>query len=121
MNSKKKTNPAIWQQAFHSQAAKLHPERTQAGGVKARGASEARRMEVYRAIKPLYLDTHALCENCGVNPSTELHHVCGRAGLWLFDVRRWKALCSECHGWVHANPAEAVKLGLLAEKGKWQE
>ena len=120
LNFKKKTNTAIWVKAFPDQAKKLRPERTEAGGIRARSCSEAVRMAVYLPIAALFKEVHPWCELCQVikgpgfdsQPTDDVHHLFGRAGLLLFDIRHFKASCRWCHDWVRDNPAKARELGL---------
>ena len=131
MKPKPKRPLAIWREAFPKQAAALRPENGAAGGVKARSESERRRMEVYNAIKDVALfgrnkDPNVsryehICEVCHNSSATEIHHIRGRAGLLLFDMRYWRAVCSTCHAWIHAHPEEARNLGLLAQEGEWNK
>ena len=126
---KKKRPLALWTTAFKSQHKALRPENGAAGGVKARSQSESVRMEIYNAIRALYLKANPFC-NCHVDiakpqliyrvPSTQIHHKRGRDGLLLFDVRHFCACCSSCHTWIDAHRTEAQKLGLLAKEG-WRK
>ena len=122
---KKKQPKALWTRikspGFRQQQERAHPERTAAGGIKARSDSEARRMESYRPIAELYKRLHPLCEACpkirGVgttdrNPTDDVHHRKGRAGLLLFDIRHYLAVCRQCHQWIQSCPLEARELGL---------
>ena len=123
MKPTKKTKPAIWHTAFPEQAAKLRPENTERGGVKARSGGAARRMEVYHAIRDLYLKPNGavrVCSRCG-RAASDVHHKAGREGLLLFDVRHWMAVCRPCHTWIHAHPKEAAQRGWLAWKGQWNK
>ena len=94
-------------------------------------------MAVYRPIAELYKQAHPLCECCPLiipwrsamewqngfsahshgsdsdrQPTQDIHHVRGREGLLLFDVRYYKAACRKCHDWVKDHPKEAQQLGL---------
>ncbi len=112
-SSKPKAN---WTQAFPEQARRLNPERSAAGGIKARSGTEAARMAVYRPIAQLYLAQHQQCEvsrTCYDAQATAVHHRKGRAGLLLCDVRYFTAVCWWCHRWIHDHPAEARKMGWL--------
>lgn len=117
---------ANWTQAFPAQQAALHPERGPAGGVKARSASESVRMAVYNPIAEMYKRLRPRCECCRLvfkrapEAAEHVHHVRGRDGLLLFDVRWFKSACAECHRWVDQNKGEARSLGLLAEAGDWR-
>lgn len=50
----------------------------------------------------------------GYHDGEELHHVIrrGQGGGHGDENLRW--ICGDAHRWIHANPAEARKLGLLA-------
>jgi len=122
-NMKPPKKRAPWTRAFLDQQKKLHPERSPAGGVKARSTPEAIRMAIYNAIKVLFLERHQLCsidsegkgQRCN-DWTTEVHHRRGRAGWLLIDVRYWTATCTRHHRWIHDNPAAATKLGLLEKR-----
>lgn len=118
---KKSTKPkAAWTRAFPDQAKALRPEKSPAGGVKARSGSEEARMKVYLAIRHLFLTANTRCKMCSdsgnFNFASQVHHKSGRAGLLLFDVRYFMPLCEQCHRWVHDNPEVAAKLGLLIKR-----
>lgn len=132
MTYKKKTKPAAWVSAFPKQAKALHPENSSAGGVKARSHSQAVRMAIYNAINELYICSHPYCEACHLIWPNErrallrhwrddTHHLLGKDGLLLFDVRHFKSVCRRAHQWIDANPDAARKLGLLADKGDWNK
>jgi len=121
---------APWVRAFPRQESALRPEAGAAGGVKERSGSEAARMAVYAAISRLFLQWYwrdsRPCDGCiarslpsAPNPPEHVHHTKGRAGLLLFDVRFFKAVCAECHRFIGDNPAEARRLGLLCAEGEW--
>lgn len=127
---KRKTRKAIWTRAYPKQAKALHPETATLK------ATEDTKKAVYRAIEVEFMANHQACEVCpkiwsceeikedGVafwHEATEPHHVRGRQGLLLFDVRYWLATCSKAHRWIHDNPEAARKLGLLADKGDWHK
>lgn len=121
---------APWVASFPAQHQRLFPERTKVGGVKARSGAELRRMEIYHGIRELYLShhVHQFCAICKVRRPADLprvakdvHHVRGRDGLLLFDVRYWRSACRRCHEWVQANPEKARLLGMLASKGEWNK
>ena len=62
-----------------------------------------------------YLTRHLWCEHPACNEqATECHHREGRgvAPDRVTDPDNFVALCGACHDWVHANPADAERLGL---------
>lgn len=51
--------------------------------------------------------------------SEEIHHVRGRIGRLLNDQRFWLAVSTAGHNWIHNNMDAARGLGLLCQKGQW--
>ena len=110
--------------AFPKQFERLNPEHSKAGGVKARSVPEEVRMAIYRPIAEMFKHENRLCQACQIihentkwiELTEDVHHVRGRAGLLLFDIRHWLAVCRPCHGWIHANPKRAHELGLLEKE-----
>lgn len=125
MTKRKQPRKALWVQCFKDQHQKL--SRASRGfGVKSQSANQKARLACYGGIRELFLQHHPYCQACcridGVAdvlglPSTDVHHMKSRAGLLLFDVRHWLAVCRKCHTFIHQNPAEAKKLGLI--KAGW--
>lgn len=125
---KPKQPKSICMEAFPKQFTKLHPERSEAGGIKARSASEKVRMDIYRPIAEMFKEMKPWCMACFViNPymnaidserSEDVHHVRGREGLLLFDIRFWLPVCRKCHNWIHSNPKKAQSLELLQPNEK---
>lgn len=71
---------------------------------------EWRHVRRERAESVAYVCEAALlgvCDGYGVHG----HHVVRDRSLNTFENCRW--LCSSCHRWVHAHPAQAYTLGLL--------
>jgi hypothetical protein len=73
----------------------------------------------YSLLRMKYLTTHPLCEAkipnvCKVH-STDVHHThsgSDRSTSYLKDDT-WKAVCRNCHNWIHNHPKESRELGLL--------
>lgn len=59
------------------------------------------------------------CDRCGLaltmtwDMTPELHHRKLRSRGGNHDIANLLALHAGCHRWVHANPAEATRLGLM--------
>lgn len=56
------------------------------------------------------------CQRCGKqDPYIHAHHVNPRSRRpdLIREVSNGKCLCASCHAWVHMNPAQSTKLGLL--------
>lgn len=128
LTHKPKRRLASWTRAFPDQHKAMHPERSAAGGIKARSQPEAVRMAVYTGIKELFVTQNPLCQCCEpiyrhltggvcviIQFTDSVHHMRGRTGLLLFDVRYWKAACANCHHWIHAQPKQAMSIGLLSK------
>ncbi len=79
---------------------------------------------VYARKKKAFLRSHHRCAGCGYfqrEGDRELHHWAGRAGKLFLEDGIWLMLCSFCHSWVHRKPMDAIKDGLLAPKGCWND
>lgn len=132
----KSTKPkALWMKvktpSTKAALARLRPERSKAGGVKARSYPEIRRMQVYNRILELFNVVHQICEGCkkihaayGVgDPEPHWretnHHIIGRDGLNLFDPKYFLPCCLWAHKWIDDHREEAREIGLLAPTGEW--
>ena len=51
--------------------------------------------------------------------SEEIHHTRGRIGKLLNDQRFWLAVSTAGHNFIHNNMDAARGLGLLCQKGQW--
>lgn len=118
-----KKSKAIWVKTFPIQARALRPENSPAGGVKARSVPEAHRIEIYNAIRDIFIVQNPICkarcsEHCKkvYKFSDHVHHKRGRQGWLLVDVRHWLPVCATCHQWIGDNPEEAMKLGLIEKR-----
>lgn len=132
----RKTKPALYMlintPTFQRQREQLRPGETETGGIKARSGSEQLRMDIYLPIAAMYKKLYPICECCdainahmSLEPicggTDDIHHVKGRDGYLLFDVRFFKAACRPCHSWLGRNIDEARELGLIAGKGEWNK
>lgn len=84
------------------------------------------RLEKYYRLRDEFLREHSVCIACmtrglpGIGVANQLHHLRGRAGRLLCDVRFFAGVCAPCHHWIHfENPTEARELGLLAPASEW--
>lgn len=69
-------------------------------------------MNVYLAIRELYLKAHPFCEVTGPpHRATEIHHRKSRLGDLLFDVRYFLAVSREAHQYIETHPQEAYEKG----------
>ena len=66
----------------------------------------------YLKLRERFLTQNHLCQvavsGC-TNGATDVHHTYAGANRDAFYLVQstWKAVCRNCHDWVHANPAEA--------------
>jgi hypothetical protein len=86
-----------------------------------RRASKKRELElkIYYSLKKYILSQRPYCQipsangtPC-LNRATGIHHVKGRAGELLCDVRFWLAVCPQCHDYIHAHAKESRARGLM--------
>lgn len=101
MRRQRKTQPALWLEAFPEQK-----RRRPATGSYARAAAA-------------FLDSRPVCEACERKPALHVHHKRGRSGSLRTDERFWMAVCFRCHRWIHDNPKHARAHGWLCEAGEW--
>lgn len=69
--------------------------------------------KVYSTLRDVFLKDKK-CPITG-EPATDVHHTYSgkdRAAHYL-DVKTWIAVSRNGHDWIHANPAQARKLGYL--------
>lgn len=75
-------------------------------------------LSIYGRKRKAFLASRPYCEACFLlghtqrMRSTEVHHAHGR-GKNLNNEATWFAVDSMCHEWIHENPNEARKKGLL--------
>lgn len=92
--------------------------------LKKQSKSQQRRLREYYKIRAQYLRDHPACAICLLldqtpAPSTEVHHVRGRAGKLIFDTRFFAPSCRGCRDVPHNNPKWAREVGLLASAADW--
>lgn len=85
--------------------------------IKPVSSKRAAQMKLYRDRRDDYFKMFPVCEFPECN-STEitLHHMKGRIGDLLCDMRYFKSLCMKHHEWVENNPEQAKKMGLSVER-----
>ena len=72
----------------------------------------------YLKLRERFLTQNHLCQlavaGC-TNGATDVHHTYGGANRDAFYLVQstWRAVCRNCHDWVHAHPTEARVLGYL--------
>ncbi len=82
---------------------------------------QKRRLADYARAKIEWNKVERRCEYPGCYRVAEKqpHHKFGRGGKLLCAVETWIGLCFSHHRYVHDNIEESRKMGLMCEKGKW--
>lgn len=79
------------------------------------------RIEEWRKVRALVVDrSRGLCQAgirgvCTVR-GEHVHHVLLRSQGGPDEDWNLIHVCNACHGWIHAHPAEAVRLGLIRQR-----
>jgi 5-methylcytosine-specific restriction endonuclease McrA len=78
---------------------------------------------IYREVRvPLVkelLETHPVCQRCGQNRSNQVHEVLTRArGGSITDRENCRAVCSDCHIWIHLHPVQSEREGWLISRNR---
>jgi hypothetical protein len=86
---------------------------------------QGKRLREYGPISKKFLAENPICAICVArkkkppNPSTEVHHLRGRVGRLLCDVRGFVASCFPCRDFPHTKVIKARELGVLAPANLW--
>jgi hypothetical protein len=81
-------------------------------------AKRAKKDAEYSKLRERYLTDNPLCmvkvNGCG-HGATDVHHTHSGANRDAFYLIQstWKAVCRNCHDWVHNHPEEARTMGWL--------
>ena len=83
-------------------------------------AKQKERLARYHPIQKQFLLENPACDFClklegRVTPSTEVHHIYGRAGELMFDSRYFVASCRGHRLWPHDNQAKAAEFGWMPD------
>jgi hypothetical protein len=69
----------------------------------------------YSILREQYMKHHPHCEahlpGCAIN-ACDIHHTEGRVGALFLDDTKFKAVCRQCHTFIHENPQLAKDLNL---------
>jgi hypothetical protein len=118
----KKTKAANWISAFPEQRKQPTSESYQ--GCQHRSEIGGMRERVYQGIAKMFLELHRFCQPCkeqnDIRRSQDVHHMRGREGLLLSDVRYFLPVCRQHHGWIEANKEDARKKGWQADQGDFR-
>ncbi len=84
---------------------------------KARRVSKARAQDnaVYSKIKKAYLDANPKCLCCG-GIATDIHHMRGRMGELLYNIKYFLAVCRSCHDRIEHEPVWAKRMGYSVDR-----
>lgn len=78
-------------------------------------ARQKARNITYSALVAEFKRQNPLCARCSAagreTPTIDNHHMRGKEGERLNDVRFWMPLCRPCHEWATAHPADAKAAG----------
>lgn len=108
--------PAVWRSAFPEQCKTVEKKRK---FIRRISASRQRDLLDYSMLRCAFMAKHKRCAVfCGLR-AQEVHHVRGRNGGLLLDVRYWLAVSAKGHRWIHDNPKQAQEHGWLAGPGEW--
>lgn len=137
---KPKWEKALWyQNKAADEAIKRHsPPRSRKTRIRAVSKAKAADKRRYRLRVAVWLTepNNLLCHACPkiytwitgdqfeqAAPATQCHHKHGRGhnGELLLHEPLWIPVCAQCHNFIHNNPADARRVGLYAEEGKWNE
>lgn len=128
------TRPALWlslpnarkaAQLARGRAKAAKPGKDRRKPIRPVSKAQARRNRAYKVTADKFRLENPWCHGCArvfkvpTRPTTEVHHLRGRRGPLLIDVRFLIPLCSTCHRWTHDNPDTARRVGLICERGEW--
>lgn len=104
-------------EARKSSAPKEKPKRQR---IAKQSDNQKDRLAIYYSIRELYLKENCYCAaHFKVFPdvrskevATDVHHMAGREGDALYDVRRWLPVCRSCHSVITVESEWAYNEGL---------
>lgn len=134
MKHQKKHKPALWKQIKEGQTYKLGGVKSETNGetlklsfksikrINPRTSMRAAEEAKYRKIVKDEMQVGRFCQSLFCRrKATQVHHKCGRIGKLLLYKPQWAYLCDICHHQVHIDPEWARSVGLLCEKGRWND
>ena len=86
-------------------------------GIKRNNKKRAKENAEYLKLVKKFLFENTVCVVTGER-ATEVHHAKGRIGKLLLDVSKWLPVSAVGHKWIHDNPKEAMKRGLILSRLK---
>lgn len=80
-----------------------------------RSSKQVKLDALYSILREQFLKRKPYCEahlpGCAVN-ACDVHHTEGRVGTLFLDDTKFKAVCRQCHTFIHENPQLAKDLNL---------
>lgn len=80
---------------------------------------QAKRLREYNKVRLSFMEENPYCQamvTCHGLLSTDIHHVRGKIGDKLTDVKDFMSVCRGCHTWIHDNDAKAREMGFLKSR-----
>ena len=76
----------------------------------------AKENEQYLRESRIFLICNPICQLCGILRSTQVHHAAGRERKLLLIKKYWRAVCLDCHKWIHTHGKQARKTGWIVRR-----
>lgn len=80
---------------------------------------QAKRLREYNKLRNEFLEENQYCQAaimCHGLIATDIHHVRGKIGDKLTDIKDFMSVCRGCHTWIHDNDKQARDLGFLKSR-----
>lgn len=85
------------------------------GPIKKKTDKRKKEEEIYQIHRKEHLLDNPYCKVCldlGIKKeASEIHHIRGRSGIWIYIKKFFLSVCREHHEWIEANGKEAKRLG----------
>lgn len=85
-----------------------------------RSLKRAKQERDYSKLRKTFLLSFPSCTaklpNICKHHSTDVHHMKGRIGPLLTDIKFFLSVCRPCHDWIEVHPIEAKELGYSISK-----
>jgi hypothetical protein len=85
-----------------------------------RSTKRAKQEREYSDKRKIFMLANPICQanipGLCTTQSTDVHHVMGRVGELLLEVKEWMSVCRACHMWIETHPLEATELGYRKSK-----
>ena len=117
MTKRKTPRPkALWVQIRDAGAVSVPIKRRR---IRSTSKAKLKELRKYSALKAKFLAVRERCDCCHqIFGPLDVHHMRGRSGSLLCDMRHWAAVCRACHNWIHEHPSAARLEGWIGPWGK---